>query len=185
MNWIVFLNGCLLIAALTTDSFVVSFSYGAQNVKMSIHMILIMNLVMSLLLAGGIWTGRAMESFFPRAFALAAGALVLLAMGGYRMIKFFLGGEGEEKQKVKELDYFQGILLAVILSLDGMAAGIGTGLVQAEESFLIPGAFLGGVLMMAAGWKAGNHFQHIFQKDISWVSGICLVILGVGTLCKL
>ena len=73
----------------------------------------------------------------------------------------------------------------MILSLDGMAAGIGTGLVQAEESFLIPGAFLGGVLMMAAGWKAGNHFQHIFQKDISWVSGICLVILGVGTLCKL
>ena len=54
MNWTAFLNVILLIAALTTDSFVVSFSYGAQNVKMSMKMILVMNLVMSLLLAGGI-----------------------------------------------------------------------------------------------------------------------------------
>lgn len=65
MNWTAFLNVILLIAALTTDSFVVSFSYGAQNVKMSMKMILVMNLVMSLLLAGGICTGRVMEVFFP------------------------------------------------------------------------------------------------------------------------
>ena len=124
MNWTAFLNVILLIAALTTDSFVVSFSYGAQNVKMSMKMILVMNLVMSL-------------------------------------------------------------LLAVILSLDGLAAGIGTGLLHAEEWLLIAGVFLGGILMMEAGWRAGNHFRHVFRKDISWISGICLLILGAGTLCKL
>lgn len=185
MSWTVFLNVLLLIAALTTDSFVVSFSYGAQNVKMSMRMILVMNLVMSSLLAGGGWTGRIMEGFFPRNIALMAGALVLLAMGGYRMIKCLLNRNAQENREIRELDYFQGILLAVILSLDGLAAGIGTGLVQAEESLLIPGVFLGGILMMEAGWRAGNHFQHVFQRDISWISGICLLFLGAGTLCKL
>lgn len=166
MNWTAFLNVILLIAALTTDSFVVSFSYGAQNVKMSMKMILVMNLVMSLLLAGGICTGRVMEGFFPRNIAIA-GALVLLGMGGYRIWKFLQGRRSGEEQEVQELDYFQGILLALILSLDGLAAGIGTGLVQAEEGLLIPGVFLGGILMMEAGWRAGNHFRHVFRKDIS------------------
>lgn len=179
------IRGFLLIFALTTDSFVVSFSYGAQNVKMSMKMILVMNLVMSLLLAGGICTGRVMEGFFPRNIAIAAGALVLLGMGGYRIWKFLQGRRSGEEQEVQELDYFQGILLALILSLDGLAAGIGTGLVQAEEGLLIPGVFLGGILMMEAGWRAGNHFRHVFRKDISWISGICLLILGAGTLCKL
>ena len=101
------------------------------------------------------------------------------------MLRFFLPGKSKKEQEVRKLDYFQGILLAVLLSLDGVAAGVGTGLVQARAGFLIPGVFLGGVLMMRTGWKAGNHFQYIFQKDISWISGICLIVLGVGTLCKL
>ncbi|HJD28948.1 MAG TPA: manganese efflux pump [Candidatus Blautia avicola] len=185
MSWIAFINGILLITALTTDSFVVSFSYGAQNVRLSGKIILAMNLVMSLLLAAGIWAGSIIEDFFPRAFALSAGALVLIGMGGYRMFRFFLQEKALEEREVGELDYFQGILLAVLLSLDGVAAGIGTGLVQARAGFLIPGVFLGGVLMMKAGWEAGNHFQDFFQRDISWVSGICLMALGVGTLCKL
>lgn len=126
-----------------------------------------------------------MEGFFPRNIAIAAGALVLLGMGGYRIWKFLQGRRSGEEQEVQELDYFQGILLALILSLDGLAAGIGTGLVQAEEGLLIPGVFLGGILMMEAGWRAGNHFRHVFRKDISWISGICLLILGAGTLCKL
>lgn len=185
MSWIAFLNGILLIIALTTDSFVVSFSYGIQNVRISGKIILIMNLVMSLFLAGGIWAGSAMEGIFPRNFAMTGGALVLLGTGGYRMLRFFLPGKAKKEQEVRKLDYFQGILLAVLLSLDGVAAGVGTGLVQARAGFLIPGVFLGGVLMMRTGWKAGNHFQYIFQKDISWISGICLIVLGVGTLCKL
>ena len=76
-------------------------------------------------------------------------------------------------------------LLAVLLSLDGVAAGIGTGLVQARTGFLIPGVFLGGMVMMEAGLKAGNRFQDFFQRDISWISGLCLMVLGAGTLCKL
>ena len=185
MSLTVFLNGILLIAALTTDSFVVSFSYGAQNVRLSLKMTLVMNFVMSILLAVGIWAGYIIEKFFPKTIALIAGALVLLGMGGYRMLRFFGGEKIQEKQEVGELDYFQGILLAVLLSLDGVAAGLGTGLAQARAGFLIPGVFLGGLLMMEAGWRAGNYFQHIFQRDISWISGICLLILGAGTLCKL
>lgn len=185
MTFTVFSKEILLITALTTDSFVVSFSYGAQNVRMSPKIIWIMNLVMSVLLAGGIWAGGAMEKFFPQTVALFAGAAVLLGMGGYRIGRFFLPGRKQERPVIRDLDCFQGIFLAFLLSLDGVAAGVGTGLVQAKAGFLIFGVFIGGIFMMEAGWKAGKHFQRIFQRDISWVSGLCLLILGVGTLCKL
>ena len=99
MSWTAFFNGILLIAALTTDSFVVSFSYGAGNVRMSMKMILIMNLVMSFLLAGGIWTGRIMENLFPKTIAAVAGAFVLLGMGGYRLLNFFYPGKAQENQE--------------------------------------------------------------------------------------
>lgn len=185
MNWIAFLNGILLIAGLTTDSFVVSFSYGTQNVRLSGKIILIMNLVMSLLLAAGIWAGSVIEDFFPKSFALTAGALILLGMGGYRIFRFFFPGKPQKERETRELDYVQGFLLAVLLSLDGITAGVGTGLVQARSFLLIPGIFLGGTFMMGAGWKAGNHFQDMLQKDVSWISGICLMVLGMGVLCKL
>ena len=92
MSWTAFFNGILLIAALTTDSFVVSFSYGAQNVRLSLKMTLVMNFVMSILLAVGIWAGYIIEKFFPKTIALIAGALVLLGMGGYRMLRDPSGG---------------------------------------------------------------------------------------------
>ena len=147
-------------------------------------MILVMNLVMSLLLAGGICTGRVMEGFFPRNIAIAAGALVLLGMGIYRIRKQFLKREKKE-DSVKKLTFFQAVLMAVLLSLDGLAAGIGTGLTESGGNLLILGTFAGGILMMEAGWKTGRHFKCFFRWDLSWVSGVCLLAIGVGILCKL
>ena len=100
MIWLAFLNGILLIAALTTDSFVVSFSYGIRNVRMPFKLVLVMNMIMSLILAGGLWAGGLMETVFPRKYTLAAGGLVLLGMGIYRIRKQFLKREKKEQKKL-------------------------------------------------------------------------------------
>ncbi|HJD40725.1 MAG TPA: manganese efflux pump [Candidatus Blautia stercoripullorum] len=184
MNGIAFLNGVLLIAALTTDSFVVSFSYGVRNVRIPFKYVLVMNMVMSWILAGGLWTGSLMERVFPRKYGLAAGGIVLLGMGAYRIGKGFLKKEKKE-ERIKEMSFFQAVFMAVLLSLDGLAAGIGTGLAEIGGELLISGTFAGGILMMIAGWKTGRHFQRLFQRDLSWVSGVCLLTIGVGILCKL
>lgn len=184
MIWIAFLNSVLLIAALTTDSFVVSFSYGVQNVRMPFKFVLVMNMVMSLILGGGLWAGSLIETVFPREYALAAGGLVLLGLGLYRIGKLFLKKEKEDG-RITKLTFFQAVFMAVLLSLDGLAAGIGTGLAEAGGILLILGTFAGGILMMEAGWKTGRHFQRFFRRDLSWASGVCLLAIGVGILCKL
>ena len=129
--------------------------------------------------------GQYNRRIFSQDFCLTAGAAVLLAMGGYRMFRFFFPGKSQKEQKVRELDYFQGILLAVLLSLDGVAAGIGTGLVQARTGFLIPGVFLGGMVMMEAGLEGGKPFSGFFSEGYFLDQRSLSDGPGSGNLCKL
>ena len=51
-------HGILWILALTTDSFVVSFAYGMEKIKLSFLMVVGMNLIMSCLLGMAVLTGN-------------------------------------------------------------------------------------------------------------------------------
>ena len=63
MNSLELLKSIVLILALTMDSFMVSFTYGASRTKMSVSAIIIMNLVMSALLGVAILTGNYLTVF--------------------------------------------------------------------------------------------------------------------------
>lgn len=177
MDTMKLLNGMLLIFALTTDSFVVSFAYGMEKVKIPFPMIVGMNLLMSLLLGGAVWTGKFLSSFIPEIFTTQIAAGILAGMGFYRIISGIV--KKKEEQKIAEtLTCIQGIVLALVLSLDSLAAGIGTGLLQTGEIFLSAGFFLAGIFMMEAGWRLGASFRVYLKKDLSWMSGVCLVLLA-------
>ena len=58
MNIEDFLKNSILIFALTMDSFMVSFSYGASRIKISFSVVAGMNLVMSGMLGMAVWIGN-------------------------------------------------------------------------------------------------------------------------------
>lgn len=49
-----------------------------------------------------------------------------------------------------------GIILAMALSIDSVAVGMGAGLLEGVRWMLIAGAFLFGIFMMEIGWKLGK-----------------------------
>ena len=59
-------HGILWILALTTDSFVVSFAYGMEKIKLSFLMVVGMNLIMSCLLGMAVLTGNFLSCFYQR-----------------------------------------------------------------------------------------------------------------------
>ena len=71
-----------------------------------------------------------------------------------------------------------GIILAVALSIDSVAVGMGAGLLEGVRWMLIAGAFLFGIFMMEIGWKLGKCCAKFYKKDLSWVGGICLLLLA-------
>lgn len=171
-------RGILLILALTTDSFVVSFAYGAEKVEMPFMEVVGMNLIMSSLLGISVFTGNFLSCFLPEMLTSVVCTGILAGMGIYRMLGFLF--RKNQKIQKKRLTGVEAALLAFALSLDSLAVGIGTGLVQNGEWMLAVGSFLCGIFMMEAGWKLGAYFSVALKKDLSWLSGFCLILLAVG-----
>ncbi len=173
----------VLIFVLTTDSFVVSFAYGMRKVKMPFKIVAGMNMIMSGLLGIALIAGNFLSVFFSKDTTTVLGALLLIGIGLYRILSVFF--QKEEKEKIyRELTVIEGIMLAFILSLDSLAVGVGTGLVQSGCFFLAVGTFIGGILMMKLGWKLGSIFRNATEKDLSWLSGVCLLLLAMSFLWK-
>ena len=127
MGEIKIVDGILLILALTTDSFVVSFAYGMAKTKMPFFMVAGMNLMMSSLLGAAVLTGNFFSSFLPDSLTCWVGILLLSFLGIYRMMSFFFRKE-TNSCAVKVLTMKEGFILAFVLSADSLAAGLGTGL---------------------------------------------------------
>lgn len=174
-------HGILWILALTSDSFVVSFAYGMEKIKLSFLMVVGMNLIMSCLLGMAVLTGNFLSCFLSKTITSLVCTGILAGMGFYRIfVCFFSKQEADGKEKKRHLTGIEAMLLAVVLSLDSLAVGLGTGLVQTGGMLLAAGSFAGGILMMEAGWKLGNAFCISVKKDLSWLSGACLVLLAAG-----
>ena len=126
------------------------------------------------------------HGFFRGQFCLwvtgRLGFLLLFGIGCYRLFSYFLKKGEEESEKVKALNLLEGLGLAFILSLDSIAVGIGTGLVQSGQVMLVIGSFLAGIAVMEAGWMLGHGTRHILNRDLSWLSGVCLLLLAIGSL---
>ena len=99
------------------------------------------------------------------------------------MMSFFFRKE-TNSCAVKVLTMKEGFILAFVLSADSLAAGLGTGLMQSGEWMLAAGAFLGGMGMMKAGWELGSRFRKKTNRDLSWISGMCLLLLAFGIFCR-
>ncbi len=181
MDTMKLIQGMLLIFVLTTDSFVVSFAYGAQKVQIPFFKVAGMNLIMSSLLGIAVFTGNFLSCFFPEILTSVVCTGVLAGMGIYRIFNVLFPSEkSREQSRKRKLTWTEAAVMAFALSADSLAIGIGTGLVQTGEWILVAGSFLCGILMMEAGWKIGACFAAAFKKDLSWLSGVCLMVLAAG-----
>lgn len=185
MESIKLINGILLIIALTTDSFVVSFAYGMKKIEMPFKIVAGMNLIMSSFLGTAVLTGKFLSAFLPPDITGGLGTLLLFGIGFYKVAEYFFKRVEETREEtIRKLTPGKGFILAFVLSLDSLAAGLGTGFVQSGELLLASGAFLAGVVMMEAGWRIGYHFRRKIKMDLSWLSGVCLMLLAFGYMWK-
>lgn len=181
MNITTFLKEIILIIALTTDSFVVSFAYGVEKTKIPIFLEVFMNFIMAALLGIAVAAGDFLSGFLQEGLTAAIGALFLTGIGIYKLIEFFKGSHEKKKERTK-LALTESILLAFVLSADGLAVGFGTGILKSGAWFLVFGSFVGGILMMKLGWRAGYSLERTLKKDLSWISGVCLLFLAMAEL---
>jgi putative Mn2+ efflux pump MntP len=176
------LEAFLLVSALSLDAFVVALSYGADRIKIPLNSAMIITLIGSLTLAASLYLGSALAGVIPPLASAIVCCSILCMLGLYKMIESF------KKPKktfytlaapVKILPAGQALGLSAALSLDSLTAGFGAGLTQASFAFAVCLSLGIGLALLYAGGFAGRALAKKSQINLSWLSGVIFVLLGV------
>lgn len=197
-----------LVLALSLDTFTAGVALGTQKITVPFRSVLAISLTCSaslwLAISLGGWIGNWIS---PRTGAVI-GCIILVMMGSVRLfdgvIKELLRRCCENKEGMvfyrKNLKIFlqvcvdsaqadfnrsqslsvpEAISLAAALSVDGLAAGVGAGILDVSHWLIFLIAMFINFFAVHLGCRMGIRFSRKHEQDISWVSGALLIVLGL------
>ncbi|WP_313756829.1 sporulation membrane protein YtaF [Tissierella sp.] len=202
------MENILLVLALSLDAFMASIAYGTNKIKMPFKSILIIDIVCATFLALSIFFGIQIRKVLPESIALILGATILILLGIYYLFesifKSYLENKLKENEKVKiklfdiwfvidvyvdetkadfnlskNLDSKEALYLATALSLDSLAVGFGSSLGNINYLQVIGLSLIIGMLSIWSGLFIGKKIVEKTKINLSWLSGIILIILGL------
>lgn len=201
----------LLITALSLDAFAASFVYGADHVKIPAASVCILTTLSTGILFIFLLLGKGFGLLIPERAAAIICFLLLFILGIIKLfdstLKSMIRKSGIHKKKVyfsfSNLNFIltvyadpatangddisvlspsEALSLGIALSLDSAAVGIGAGMMTLHLPLAI---FLSAVLNMTAilcGSFLGRAAARRMNTDLSWLSGILLLILAFSKL---
>lgn len=191
----IILSSLLFSISANVDNFVVGLSYGIKGIKIGG----LSNLIISLVtFAGTILSmlfSKFIIRFIPRHVTSIIGSIILIAIGGWTIIGPLLKNtndkgilnnpEKADKDKSLHIDSKESITLALALSLNNIGLGVGAsmaGLNIVTTSLL---TLVFSLIMIRIGYILGEvYLSNRFSEKATLVSGILIVLLGVGELLK-
>lgn len=197
----------ILVIALSIDAFVASLAYGADRIKIPMRSAAALSSVSTLILLISMAGGSLISTFLPPQVTAILCFALLFLLGITRfceglikdilkkhsnhlkgitfkfwdfhfILDVYMDNTKADKDQSKVLSIKEALSLGVVLSLDGIAAGFGSGLVEVHylETLII--AFLVGVIAILVGSKVGEKIAETTKWDVAWLSGVTLILLA-------
>ncbi|EQF64254.1 manganese efflux pump [Clostridioides difficile] len=88
-----------------------------------------------------------------------------------------------DTSKSKVLKSAEAFTLALALSLDGLAIGFGSGLVGVNYIQVILFSLISNIIAVLLGCLLGNMFVKNVNLNLSWLSGLILLVIGFMKIC--
>ena len=202
------LESLLLVSSLCIDSFVASIAYGTSKIRIPPLSTIIINLICTFTLACALLIGSIFKSFLPGNLPSILGFLLLMSIGIYRLFEYiFKAYISKCSKSTSPLTFkifdFQFILqvyadeikadfdnskclsvkesfyLALALSLDSLAVGFGSSLCNINYMEVLILCFVIGMLCVSLGVYLGRKFSQKIHLELSWLSGVLLIILAI------
>ena len=200
-----------LVLALCSDSFVASLALGADGIRIPPAAVAIISSISAGFLALSMGAGRLLQPLLPTGVAQWVGCIILCTLGGVRLLdggikrlinhsqkgqaklsfhflnfrcilRIYADSTAADTDTSKSLTPTEALPLAIALSLDSLAAGLGAGLGSSWE-FLVATVLLAlgtSAASVALGSALGRRLQ--VGTALSWLGGILLIGLGVAKL---
>lgn len=196
----------LLVLAVSIDAFLAAFSLGAEKIHIPPLSAAVISLICTAVLSCSVLVSSVIGSALPEKYCLAIGGAILIIMGTVSLFQNMLKsalrkrqGEGgvsfkffsfdfvirvyldetqADSDRSKRLSAREAVTLALVLSPDSLASGLGAGLGGAG---IIRIAAVSAVFGLAAVWLGSALGRKISHRKpvLSWLSGVMLIALGI------
>ncbi len=212
MSFFILLAEALILAAtLSIDSFAVAFSYGSSRIRIPFRSAFVLNGICCAILGISLFFGTLLKPFMPPAAGAVICFAILFLIGLAKLLDnitktlirhhfnltkriqfslfnfgfildIYANPETADADSSKSISPAESCSLAVALSLDGMAVGLGAALGNIHIPMLLFSSFfLNGAAILSGVWL-GEHLARKMRFDLSWVSGAILIALAVEML---
>lgn len=201
------LEPLVLVTALSVDAFVASFAYGTNQIKIPFRSVAVISGICSAILGVSLFLGSLVRPFMPEHLAgvlcfsilfllgiaklcdSAIKSLIRRSQGIHKKISFsamhlrfildvYANPENADSDCSKSLSAVEAAPLAIALSLDGLAVGFGAALSEAAPLRAVLFSLVANVIAVCAGSLTGNKVAEKIPLDLSWVSGLLLMVLA-------
>jgi putative sporulation protein YtaF len=201
-----FLEIFLLVIALSIDSFVASFAYGANKIKIPILSVAVINIICTLVLGISLFLGSAIGSYIPASLTKIICFSILFLIGLIKLfdstsksfikknninkeinfsmfnlsfiLQIYVNPENADKDLSKSLSVKESVALALALSMDALAAGFGAGIADISYSLVLFSFLVVNTSLMVIACNLGGKVSEKINMDISWISGVLLIVLA-------
>lgn len=163
------------------DAFATSFAFGSQKVKIGFLKNVILSIVASAALALAVLLGGFLQELLPAFVAVIGSFIILSGLGVYKVLASIFEKSGEVKP-ARPLSFLEATILAVTLSLDGMAAGFGVALTRANPLIIFIASLTVGCFAIFLGNKLGMRLSKKVKMNLSWLSGVLLILIAITNL---
>ncbi|MCL2637019.1 MAG: sporulation membrane protein YtaF [Oscillospiraceae bacterium] len=204
-----FTQALLLVFAVSADAFASSFAYGAKKIIIPFSSVMVISAVSAAFLAVSLFAGNffrgflseetagilcffilfflglvklldnAVKSFIKRRNKSINGQLKFKLLNINFILNIYANPEDADEDRSKVLSPAEAVSLSIALSLDGLAAGIGTALGGANKPLIIALALAVGILAITLGSLIGNKTADNSKAGFSWLGGAVLIVLAV------
>lgn len=196
-----------LVSALSLDAFAASFAYGTNRIRIPLKSAVIISLICSAMLGGALFMGRLLQNLIPKGLTVGICFTILFLLSLTKFFDFFIKmwiqRSKDASPKVdfhflnfhfllqimcdatqadvdhsKELSSKEAAALSLALSFDGLAAGLGAGMAGSSLPPALFLSFLLSMLSVLSGCFLGNKIAGKTELNLTWVSGVILLVLA-------
>ncbi|MCL2189670.1 MAG: sporulation membrane protein YtaF [Defluviitaleaceae bacterium] len=206
MHWVIS-TALLLAVTLSLDAFAAAFAYGCKQIKIPPFSGGIIAVICTATTGASFLVGAVILPFVPARGAVWVSFGILFIIGITKLfdaltkalirkyakfekelalslfnLKFILhvyaDPEKADADVSKSISTREAAVLAVSLSLDGFAVGLGAALLGLHGKWVVLFCLLANALALLAGARLGNMAARNLRFNISWLAGVLLIVLA-------
>ena len=197
-----FVEALTITLALSIDSFVCSFAYGVNKIKVPVKSVLTINFICCSVMAVSVICGIYIGDFIPQSITgwFSFGALLTIGLikiiGPFFkqlinkqverkpnfMLSIFADGTKADANKNNILSPIEAVSLAVALSIDSLFVGFSAVVGHGLGFELVLAEFITDFIAINLGALIGLKIFKNVNLDLSWLSGIILIFLASARL---